>query len=483
MGTLLPAGYDSVTGKFRKYVSGDVISGALGGSLTAGRIPFASGSATLTDSSNLTWNDTTKQLKVTATTYPTIVVANSTLTSGFEFSMDNSRAYVWCYEPIGMLISTDNSGGGILISNNTDSSSVSGRVRLKSSAGSHIPLAVQGTGTQTGNLLNFLSSGSTVLSYFDASGYLTLPGDPTTANMAANKSYVDSAVTAPLISVTQSAHGFAVKDVIRHNGTSWTKAQGNTITNATDVWVVITVPDSNNFTALKQGRVTIASHGLTAGSLYYLSSSSAGAITTTKPVGDPSTPLGFFLPVIYVESSSVIHVLGTPYPEINPLYAEKVFTGTATSQTFSNIDLNAIGGELNFTITGQTNTTGDQTMLSMTINGNSGSNYESSILYTSGSTPGSSDSSSQTSIRLATGNASASGQTAYANGKVYKNLSGANNGEIVVDGHFQTNTLTTKRRGSFFGIYSNSANNVTSLTFTSPQFATNNHIRLFRNVY
>ena len=46
--------------------------------------------------------------------------------------------------------------------------------------------------------------------------------------------------------ITQSSHGFAVKDAIRHNGTSWVKAQANA-TSTLALGIVTAVADSNNF--------------------------------------------------------------------------------------------------------------------------------------------------------------------------------------------------------------------------------------------
>lgn len=149
---------------------------------------------------------------------------------------------------------------------------------------------------------------------------------------------------------TQASHGFAAKDMIRHNGTDWVKAQGDTIVKCTGTWLVMSV-SGNDFYAVKSGRVTVAGHGLTAGTLYYLSAGTAGALTTTKPVGDTTTPLGFFLPAVYVESSSVLHVLGQQYPTFNRILARYVNTGfEAGTVTFSNLDVNSYGGSVEFEI-------------------------------------------------------------------------------------------------------------------------------------
>ena len=108
--------------------------------------------------------------------------------------------------------------------------------------------------------------------------------------------------------VTQSSHGFAVKDAIRHNGTAWVKAQSNSASTLA-LGVVVVVTDSNNFTVAQSGRFELSSHGLTVGQWYYLSASSAGGLVTTEPT--------FSQPIVYVESST--HIFVYPYRPSNLL--------------------------------------------------------------------------------------------------------------------------------------------------------------------
>lgn len=185
---------------------------------------------------------------------------------------------------------------------------------------------------------------------------------------------------------TQASHGFAAKDMIRHNGTDWVKAQGDTIVKCTGAWLVMAV-DGNDFIAVKSGRVTVSGHGLTAGSLYYLSAASAGALTTTKPVGDTTTPLGFFLPAVYVESSSVLHVLGQQYPTFNPILARYVNAGSnADTITFSNLDLVAYGGSVGFEIgVGSATNSGSGGEFQCRINGSSSVAYDYAANWDTGS--------------------------------------------------------------------------------------------------
>lgn len=93
--------------------------------------------------------------------------------------------------------------------------------------------------------------------------------------------------------VAQTAHGLAVKDVIRLSGTStYAKAQANSAANAEVIGIVSAVADVNNFTVTTSGYISGLS-SLTANTVYFLSASSAGALTATEPsaLGQVSKPV------------------------------------------------------------------------------------------------------------------------------------------------------------------------------------------------
>lgn len=96
--------------------------------------------------------------------------------------------------------------------------------------------------------------------------------------------------------IAQTAHGFAACDVIRHNGTSYVKAQADSEGNAEVYGIVTEVQDANNFTVTTHGYASCFS-GLTAGTYYFLSASTAGAYTVTAPttVGHVVKPIFFAL--------------------------------------------------------------------------------------------------------------------------------------------------------------------------------------------
>ena len=102
--------------------------------------------------------------------------------------------------------------------------------------------------------------------------------------------------------VTQTSHGFSVKDCLRHNGSAWAKAKADAATTLA-LGVVTEVAGANTFTIAQSGRFELTSHGLTVGQWYYLSADTEGALTTAEP--------SISQPLVYVESANYIFVF--PY--------------------------------------------------------------------------------------------------------------------------------------------------------------------------
>ena len=84
------------------------------------------------------------------------------------------------------------------------------------------------------------------------------------------------------INLTQTTHGFSAGNVVYFNGTSYALAQANSAANAEVVGIVIASINANNFTLQYGGLVTGLS-GLTAGAAMFLSPTSGGTLTSTKP--------------------------------------------------------------------------------------------------------------------------------------------------------------------------------------------------------
>jgi len=100
----------------------------------------------------------------------------------------------------------------------------------------------------------------------------------------------DAAVT---VMVNQTSHGFVVGDVVRLSGANtYTKAQADSAVNTEAVGIVAQVLGVNSFLLCTNGRVT-GLPALTANTVYFLSPSSAGALTATEPstAGQVSKPL------------------------------------------------------------------------------------------------------------------------------------------------------------------------------------------------
>lgn len=103
-------------------------------------------------------------------------------------------------------------------------------------------------------------------------------------------------------SVSQAAHGFAVGDVVYLNSTTYTKAIATSTAAAEAVGIVSAVADADNFSLLMEGYITGLS-GLTAGTVYYLSDSVAGALTATAP-----TTVGYVVKPLLVAATTAAGV-------------------------------------------------------------------------------------------------------------------------------------------------------------------------------
>jgi hypothetical protein len=101
--------------------------------------------------------------------------------------------------------------------------------------------------------------------------------------------------TATEVTISQTAHGFTIGDVVRSDGSpnSFTLAQADSGDNAEVVGIVVTVPDANTFSMVTGGEVTAGVPTGTPGDVLFLSPATAGALTTTKPttIGHVDKPL------------------------------------------------------------------------------------------------------------------------------------------------------------------------------------------------
>lgn len=98
--------------------------------------------------------------------------------------------------------------------------------------------------------------------------------------------------------ISQAAHGFAVGDAVYLNSGTYTKAIATSAAAAEVVGIVTAVAGVNDFTLTTSGKV-VGLTGLTAGSVYWLSDSVAGALTTVAP-----TTVGYIDKPLFVADST-----------------------------------------------------------------------------------------------------------------------------------------------------------------------------------
>lgn len=84
-----------------------------------------------------------------------------------------------------------------------------------------------------------------------------------------------------LLTWQKASHGLSVGDTVRPNGTDWVKAQADTPANAAARAIVVAA--STDYAVLALPGSIINLPGLTAGSVYFLSDTTAGQSTTTAP--------------------------------------------------------------------------------------------------------------------------------------------------------------------------------------------------------
>jgi len=125
------------------------------------------------------------------------------------------------------------------------------------------------------------------------------PGPDSTAVTERHRLQADGTWVRPdllALRVAQTAHGLSVGNALRSSGSamSFAKAQANTADNAEVVGYVTEVIDANTYMLAVHGTVTTGVPAETAGTVMWLSPTTAGALTSTKPVtvGQIAKPVG-----------------------------------------------------------------------------------------------------------------------------------------------------------------------------------------------
>lgn len=130
--------------------------------------------------------------------------------------------------------------------------------------------------------------------------------------------------------IQQTTHALAVGNVIRHNGTAWTKSQADTGASAVVGGIVIAVLSPDVFVMATGGYVAGLS-GLTAGSVHYLSAATAGALATTAPA--------ITVPILLADTTTSAVLLP---PSVAPPASDAVnfdVPGSLTAKALSPIEL------------------------------------------------------------------------------------------------------------------------------------------------
>ena len=109
--------------------------------------------------------------------------------------------------------------------------------------------------------------------------------------------------------ITQTTHGFAIGDVIYYSGSAWAKAKADVDATSEVLGVVSVVPGANDFTVTQLGYISGLS-GLSAGTTYYLSAATAGALTATEPCSIASQVSKPVLVAVSATTAYIIHSRG-----------------------------------------------------------------------------------------------------------------------------------------------------------------------------
>jgi hypothetical protein len=162
--------------------------------------------------------------------------------------------------------------------------------------------------------------------------------------------------TALETTVSQTAHGLSVGDVIKVSGTNtFAKAQGNTEVNSEAVGVVTTVVNANSFKYVSSAIQLAYAPAGTPGSAVWLSPTVAGGMTTTKPssTGHVARALGTIIESgakMYFDIAALAEVIGSGSGSggggtiTNPTYVDDFLTSAVVSGTAGNWTFSSASG-------------------------------------------------------------------------------------------------------------------------------------------
>jgi hypothetical protein len=147
--------------------------------------------------------------------------------------------------------------------------------------------------------------------------------------------------------VSAASHGFVAGDVLYSNAGTYAKAKAD-VAATSEVVGMVTGATTNYFVLAKTGKVTKTAWGLTAGTTYFLSEATAGAITATEPsvAGQISKPIGT---AVSTTQLNLTNMRGTTVGGTN-LYTSIGLTNNATTSFHTIQGAAGTGGWLSGTI-------------------------------------------------------------------------------------------------------------------------------------
>lgn len=178
--------------------------------------------------------------------------------------------------------------------------------------------------------LSETTSGSLTSTEPTASGTVSKPvviADTTTSgyfvNMRGsyNEESSDSSGTGVKVTISQIGHGLSIYNLVRLNGVSFVKAIATTSANAEVVGIVTEIVSDDEFVLTTYGRVDIGVPLFTPGTVYFLSDTTSGTMTSVEPttagyISKPvfiadTTSTGFFINMrgtVVVESGTSVGI-------------------------------------------------------------------------------------------------------------------------------------------------------------------------------
>lgn len=154
--------------------------------------------------------------------------------------------------------------------------------------------------------------------------------------------------------VTKAGHGFVKGDVLYYNGFDWAKAKANVVGSLG--YFMVSAVDGNDFTIQNIGLIS-GLGGLVAGSMYYVSQATAGAITATKPATGYANPIfyaigetkGFVMPFLADIDFANINL------KTDPIIAKRLLLSQGSDiASANNLSLNGASNGNTYSITGTT---------------------------------------------------------------------------------------------------------------------------------